>query len=109
MKLWNETAAHRLALLAGCEKHEGRDVMKELRPDEWRGAIAREFQEQSATATLQIGKQLQFKLAKITAEPLPGELQLLLGELEAKTAQKNDPSPMQEREAGATTWKEISR
>ncbi len=86
MKLWNETAAHRLALLAGCEKHEGRDVMKELRPDEWRDVLAREFQEQSANATLQIGKQLQFKLAKITVEPLPGELQLLLGELEAKTS-----------------------
>lgn len=83
--------------------------MKELRPDEWQCALAREFQNQSAAATLQIGKQLQFKLARITAEPLPGELQLLLGELEAKTAQKNDPSPMQEREAGATTWKENSR
>lgn len=86
MKLWNETAAHRLALLAGREKHEGRDVMNELRPDEWRRVLAREFQEQSVTATLQIGKQLQFKLAKITSEPLPVELQLLLGELEAKTS-----------------------
>ena len=61
-------------------------MMKELRPDEWQGALAREFQEQSAAASLHIGKQLQFKLANITSEPLPVELQLLLGELEAKTS-----------------------
>ena len=48
--------------------------MKELRP-EWRGTL--EFQEQSAAATLQIGKQLQFKLAKITVEPLPCDLQFV--------------------------------
>lgn len=52
--------------------------MKEPRPDEWRGAFAREFQEQSAARFEKIGKQLQFKLARITAEPLPAELHELL-------------------------------
>jgi hypothetical protein len=85
-------------------------MMKVLRLDEWQGALALEFQEQTASATtIQIGKQLQFKLAKITAEPLAGELRLLLGELEAKTSRKDDSSLVSEREADSAAWKENSR
>jgi hypothetical protein len=67
----------------GKKEHE----MKDLRPDLWRGA-AGEFQALSSAATIQIGQQLEFKLAKITLEPLPGKLQALVQELERKLDRK---------------------
>ncbi|MGD9658370.1 MAG: hypothetical protein AB7U61_12180 [Methylocystis sp.] len=56
--------------------------MSELRPVEWRGTVAHEFQDDFRATLENIGEQLQSKLAKIAAEPLPAELRDLLRELE---------------------------
>jgi hypothetical protein len=72
---WNETAVKRLAPRA---EH----LMKELKTDDWSSAFSRELQRPPAATLEKIGKQLEFKFAKIVTEPLPTELQDLLIELE---------------------------
>ena len=61
--------------------------MTEIKPNEWR-SVAREFPDASPATLEKIGKQLQFKLAKIVCEPLPADLQKLLSELEKKLVQE---------------------
>jgi hypothetical protein len=79
-EFWNKTHSAVVSALPGNGKKE--HEMKDLRPDLWRGAG--EFHALSSAATVQIGQQLEFKLAKITVEPLPAELQALVQKLERK-------------------------
>ncbi|TLG75170.1 hypothetical protein [Methylocystis sp. B8] len=58
--------------------------MKKQECNEWRSALDREVQEQSAAALENVGTELQFKLAKIVGEPLPAEVHDLLNALEKK-------------------------
>ncbi|MBG0800458.1 hypothetical protein IYW40_02950 [Methylocystis sp. H4A] len=54
--------------------------MVELRTSEWRRA--HDFREEFVATAEKIGQQLQVKLAKIVAEPLPAEIHDLLREID---------------------------
>ncbi|MBG0800454.1 hypothetical protein IYW40_02925 [Methylocystis sp. H4A] len=71
---------------------EGISVMPDDEtPDDWRSAVAREAERQSAAAFEKIGKRLRAERAKIDEEPLPDKMSALLTELQRRLrAQKRD-------------------
>jgi hypothetical protein len=62
--------------------NNGRIFHDRQKTDDWRVAVARQVEGEAIATLEKIGRQLQFKLAKIVAEPLPAEQQGLLSALE---------------------------